>query len=37
MFRQAVKRGKMTLNPCRDMDKIHAADPNSNREWFAHE
>jgi hypothetical protein len=37
MFRQAVKRGKMTLNPCRDMDKVHEADPNSNREWFAHE
>ena len=37
MFRQAVKRGKMTINPCRDMDKAHEADPNSNREWFAPE
>ncbi|RZN19509.1 integrase [Bradyrhizobium sp. Leo121] len=37
MFRQAVKRGKMPFNPCLGMDKAHAADPNSNREWFAPE
>jgi site-specific recombinase XerD len=37
MFRQAVKRGKMTINPCRDMDKAHEADPNANREWFSDE
>jgi len=37
MFTQAVKRKKMTSNPCFGMDKIHKADPNANREWFAHE
>jgi len=37
MFKQAVKRGKMPFNPCIGMDKAHAADPNSNREWFDHE
>jgi len=37
MFTQAVKRKKMTSNPCFVMDKIHKADPNANREWFAHE
>ena len=37
MFRQAVKRGKMPFNPCLGMDKGHKADPNANREWFAHE
>jgi hypothetical protein len=37
MFKQAVKRGKMPFNPCLGMDKAHTADPNSNREWFAHE
>jgi hypothetical protein len=37
MFTQAVKRKKMTTNPCYGMDKIHKADPNANREWFAHE
>lgn len=37
MFKQAVKRGKMPFNPCLGMDKAHKADPNSNREWFAHE
>ena len=37
MFRQAVKRGEMTINPCRGMDKAHEADPNANREWFAPE
>ena len=37
MFTQGVKRGNrtgMTFNPCRGMDKAHAADPNANREWF---
>ncbi len=33
MFRQAVKRGKMSFNPCLGMDKAHKADPNANREW----
>jgi hypothetical protein len=40
MFTQGVKRGNrtgMTLNPCRGMDKAHAADPNANREWFKNE
>jgi integrase len=37
MFKQAVKRGKMDFNPCLGMDKIHEADPNSNREWLAAE
>jgi hypothetical protein len=33
MFTQAVKRGKMTLNPAIGIDRAHTADPNSNREW----
>jgi len=37
MFSQAVKRGKMTTNPAKGIDKAHAADPNSNREWSADE
>lgn len=40
MFRQAVKRGRLTgvlFNPCSGMDKVHVADPNSNREWRADE
>jgi integrase len=37
MFRQAVRRGKMTINPCLGMDKAHEADPNANREWFPEE
>jgi hypothetical protein len=37
MFTQAVKRKKMTSNPCFGMDKIHKADPNANREWFGPE
>jgi hypothetical protein len=37
MFTQAVKRGKMPLNPCNGMDKAHAADPNANREWLSAE
>jgi hypothetical protein len=37
MFSQAVKRDKMECNPCLGMDKGHKADPNANREWFAHE
>jgi hypothetical protein len=37
MFSRAVKRKKMLTNPCIGMDKIHKADPNSNREWFEHE
>jgi len=40
MFSQGVKRGNrtgMVLNPCRGMDKAHASDPNSNREWFPEE
>jgi integrase len=37
MFRQAVRRGKMTVNPCLGMDKAHEADPNANREWYPEE
>jgi len=37
MFRQAVRRGKMTINPCLGMDKAHEADPNANREWHPEE
>jgi integrase len=37
MFSRAVKRKKMQTNPCMGMDKVHKADPNSNREWFEHE
>jgi integrase len=37
MFRQAVRRGKMTVNPCLGMDKAHEADKNANREWFPEE
>lgn len=37
MFSQGVKRNKLLVNPCLGMDKAHQADPNSNREWFAHE
>jgi integrase len=37
MFTQAARRGKMPFNPCRGMDKAHAADPNANREWFPEE
>ncbi len=39
-FKQGVRRGNTTglkANPCLGMDKAHQADPNSNREWFAHE
>jgi hypothetical protein len=39
-FKHGVKRGNSTglkVNPCLGMDKAHQADPNSNREWFAHE
>jgi integrase len=40
MFTQGVRRGNRTgmmINPCRGMDKAHAADPNANREWFKNE
>jgi hypothetical protein len=37
MFSQAVKRRKLPFNPALGMDKVHAADPNANREWFSHE
>jgi integrase len=37
MFRQAKKRGKMTINPCLGMEKAHEADPNANREWYPEE
>lgn len=33
MFTEAVKRGKMPLNPAKGIDKAHASNPNSNREW----
>src|SRR5215831_10079094 len=34
LFTQAVKRGKMPFNTCADMDKVHEADPDANREWL---
>ncbi len=37
MFTQAVKRGKMTMNPAKGIDKANKADPNANREWSAAE
>lgn len=37
MFSQAVKRGKMPMNPAKGLDKAHKSDPNSNREWGAAE
>ena len=37
MFSQAVKRGKMPVNPAKGLDKIHDADPNANREWAMEE
>jgi len=37
MFSQAVKRGKMPMNPAMGIDKSHTADPNSNREWSSEE
>jgi integrase len=37
MFRQAVRRGKMSVNPCLGMDKAHEADKNANRKWFPEE
>jgi site-specific recombinase XerD len=33
MFTQAVKRGKMPMNPAMGIEKAHTADPNANREW----
>jgi integrase len=32
-FTQAVKRGKMPMNPAMGIDKTHQSDPNANREW----
>jgi integrase len=37
MFRQAVRRGKMPINPCLGMDKAHEGDKNANREWYPEE
>lgn len=37
MFTEGVKRGKMTMNPAKGIDKAHKADPNANREWSAAE
>lgn len=37
MFTRAAKRGKMKGNPAIGVEKIHTADPNSNREWFPDE
>lgn len=37
MFTRAVRRGKMKGNPALGVEKIHDADPNSNREWSAAE
>jgi integrase len=36
-FKLAVQRGLMDFNPCLGMDKVHAADPNANREWYPEE
>jgi len=33
MFSQAVKRGKMPMNPAKGIDKASKADKNANREW----
>lgn len=33
MFSEAVKRGKMALNPAKGIDKANKADKNANREW----
>lgn len=33
LFSEAVKRGKMPLNPARGIDKANKSDPNANREW----
>jgi hypothetical protein len=37
MFKQAVPRGMLERNPCLGMDKVHEADPDANREWYAKE
>lgn len=37
MFTEAVKRGKMPMNPAKGIDKAHKANPNSNREWHPDE
>jgi integrase len=37
MFSQAVKRGRMQINPAKGLDKVHSADPNANREWALEE
>jgi integrase len=37
---RGIKRGKgggLKVNPCLGMEKIHEANPNANREWFADE
>jgi integrase len=33
MFGQAVKRGKMTSNPAKGIQRVRKSDPNANREW----
>jgi integrase len=33
MFGQAVKRGKMTGNPAKGIERVRKSDPNANREW----
>jgi integrase len=33
MFGQAVKRGKMTNNPAKGIERVRKSDPNANREW----
>lgn len=37
LFTEAVKRGKMAVNPAKGIDKAHSADPNANREWHVDE
>jgi hypothetical protein len=33
MFGQAVKRGKMSSNPAKGIQRVRKSDPNANREW----
>ncbi|MCB1460949.1 MAG: tyrosine-type recombinase/integrase [Nitratireductor sp.] len=37
VFSEAVEVGKVKINPCIGIKRLHAADPNKNREWTAEE
>jgi integrase len=37
MFGTAAERSRMASNPCLGMKKLHDADPDANREWYAKE